>query len=76
MTEKSYPVLAGGVVGASLVVWCPYCCKVHSHGHASTENVASHRVAHCEGGPLKDSGYLVRVFTKKELKDLGLKRVF
>ena len=83
MSEKKAPVLKGYVKGSSLNVWCPSCRKWHYHGSGSkydgiriiTEKGdpfgEGHRVEHCSGkvSPYP-KGYIVKVFTKAELRDI------
>lgn len=35
--------------------WCPYCKRFHTHGAE-----AGHRVAHCDSGPFRDTGYILK----------------
>jgi len=71
---KDLPILKGQVdkYGIQLRVWCPSCNKIHLHGPK-----AGHRVAHCHDskGLFHDTGYIIKPFTKAELRDLGLKEV-
>ncbi len=50
----------------TLKVWCPVCCVWHSHSPEP-----GHRVAHCAGGPFKNSGYAVRPFGLQELREIA-----
>jgi len=78
--KKDYPVLKGFYVDSIRIkVWCPFCQEWHYHGaveqFTKTEG-EGHRVAHCrlnEGSPLRETGYYVQVFTRKELKGCDVK---
>lgn len=66
--KNSIPILTGRLVDKKdgskdkfLVVWCPVCNIEHTHGwpEASMYSVCEHRVAHCDSGALKDTGYYI-----------------
>ncbi|MGN1299340.1 MAG: hypothetical protein ACI4UE_05105 [Candidatus Scatovivens sp.] len=50
--------------------WCPYCKKYHYHGIP----LEGHRTAHCtnKNSPFRETGYILKEYTKKELQELGL----
>lgn len=52
-----------------LSAWCPYCKEIHHHGSGE-----GHRSAHCtsQESPYKQSGYILKKATKKQLNALGL----
>lgn len=68
-----YPILKGFERGNGFIsVWCPECNKFHSHGIGE-----GHRTAHCGiinknnqiiKSPYDEHGYIIKVFTKAELK--------
>lgn len=56
--------------GGRYVFWCPYCNYIHRHGAVSL----GHRVAHCfnNSSPYLGTGYILKEYTQKELRELGL----
>lgn len=50
--------------------WCPYCKRYHYHGSASL----GHRTAHCtnKNSPFRETGYILKEYTKKELVEFKL----
>lgn len=57
--------------GVQYVFWCPFCNTIHRHGAVSL----GHRIAHCNhlsNSPYLFDGYILKEYTKKELKELGL----
>lgn len=45
-----------------VTVECPYCDRVHHHGHGDKSYFAGHRVAHCtdkDENPIADNGYII-----------------
>lgn len=52
------------------IFWCPYCNCFHSHGAIAL----GHRTAHCtnKNSPFRETGYILKEYTKKELKELDL----
>ena len=56
--------------GVHFVFWCPSCNKFHFHGAAELGG----RVAHCknESSPHYRSEYILKEYTKKEIKELQL----
>ena len=55
--------------GETLLVWCPYCLKEHTHGPG-----AGHRTAHCITGPFLDTGYIIALPGSAYLRRLQRKR--
>ena len=47
--------------------WCPFCKEWHYHGKGN-----GHRGAHCtaDDSPFNQTGYELRMMSKKELKDI------
>lgn len=57
--------------GVQYYFWCPFCKEFHHHGAAGL----GHRIAHCNhnsNSPYLRAGYILKEYTKKELKELGL----
>lgn len=57
--------------GVQYFFWCSFCNCFHRHGAVS----AGHRIAHCNhlsNSPYLFDGYILKEYTKKELKELGL----
>ena len=56
--------------GMQYSFWCPFCNMIHSHGAVSLW----HRIAHCtnQNSPYIFSGYIMKEYTQKELRKLGL----
>lgn len=51
-----------------LMFYCPFCQKWHLHGIGN-----GHRVAHCtnQESPLKENGYILKMLTKAELREIA-----
>ncbi len=48
--------------GKSLIVWCHYCRRYHSHGRGNgADDDYGHRIAHCivPGSPYEKTGYIL-----------------
>ena len=71
--EKKYPVVKCFVSGKYQVkFWCPFCQLWHYHGSCNGGDWSGHRAAHCaKHTPFKDSGYILKPYTKTELKEMG-----
>lgn len=57
--------------GVQYVFWCPFCNYIHRHGAVSL----GHRIAHCNhlsNSPYLRTGYILKEYTQKELRELGL----
>ncbi len=57
--------------GVQYVFWCPFCNCIHRHGAVSL----GHRIAHCNhnsNSPYLFGGYILKEYTQKELRELGL----
>ena len=56
--------------GVQYVFWCNYCNCFHRHGAVSL----GHRIAHCTNhySPYLRDGYILKEYTLKELRELGL----
>jgi len=68
-----YPVVKCFIDGKSVKFWCPFCKVWHFHGSCDGGEWSGHRVAHCaEHTPFTDTGYIVKPYTKAELKEMGL----
>lgn len=50
-----------------MMFWCPFCRTWHYHGRGN-----GHRVSHCRGEntPFTQSGYKIRMMSKKELRKI------
>jgi len=69
--SKNTPVLTGYRKDGQLHVWCPFCISWHRHGATDGRRVMQgHRVAHCPGGPFKETGYFIRPFTRAESEQI------
>lgn len=69
MKNQPFPVLKGFGDSHTIRVWCIYCKRLHVHGIGGF-----HRVAHCESGPLRETGYIPMRFTARELAQMGVKQ--
>lgn len=58
--DSPYPVLLAVARGEDWRAWCPFCRAWHIHGPG-----AGHRVAHCSGGPLAETGYVIKLSDEK-----------
>lgn len=57
--------------GLQYFFWCSFCNAFHRHGAASL----GHRIAHCtykSNSPYLLDGYVLKEYTQKELRELGL----
>ena len=56
--------------GVQYVFWCSFCNCLHRHGAVGL----GHRIAHCtnHNSPYLFGGYILKEYTQKELKELGL----
>ncbi len=56
--------------GVQYFFWCSFCNCFHRHGAVS----AGHRIAHCTNhySPYLRDGYILKEYTQKELRELGL----
>lgn len=56
--------------GVQYFFWCSFCSTYHRHGAVSL----GHRVAHCSNpySPYLFDGYILKEYTQKELRELGL----
>lgn len=56
--------------GVQYYFWCPFCKTFHRHGAAGL----GHRLSHCtnNNSEYKFGGYILKEYTKKELRELGL----
>jgi len=52
------------------IFFCPSCKELHRHGYGE-----GHRGAHCTNpnSPFLESGYILKKYTTKELKELRIK---
>jgi len=67
---KNLPILKGYINEFNeFLVWCPFCKRFHYHGNAE-----GHRCAHCHNpnSPFDRTGYIIKRYTKRELKQMGL----
>lgn len=66
MTEENTPLIkALPRPEGGFMFWCPYCKKWHYHGIGE-----GHRIAHCHNSPYNKTGYIIKSFTKKEMKKI------
>ena len=76
LARNQCPVLKGYIVDKgtrfeSIRVWCPPCHRWHTHGPPDNPR-GEHRSAHCGAdSPFMDGGYLIKSFSKRELKALA-----
>ena len=56
--------------GIQYFFWCSYCSCFHRHGAVSLV----HRITHCSNpySPYLFNGYILKEYTQKELRELGL----
>jgi hypothetical protein len=72
ISEKDYPIVKCFVEGKSVKFWCPFCKRWHFHGYSENGELDGHRGAHCsEQTPFTETGYIVKPYTKRELKEMG-----
>lgn len=76
MNKNQYPVVKCFQVGKIVKFWCPFCKRWHIHGGCDSDDPKiweGHRVAHCpDQTPFSDNGYILKPYTKKELKEIGV----
>lgn len=66
MNKIKRPVMKCFFDGKLTTFHCPVCNKTHRHGIGE-----GHRSAHCDiGTPFEKTGYVLKYYTKKELKSL------
>ena len=76
--DAGVPVLRGWLTkdGTQIVVFCPYCNRMHFHGWPSgtPRRALEHRVAHCttRQSALYEGGYYVALFRKKDIEGLRI----
>lgn len=71
--DKEIPVVKVFITddGMGYFFWCPFCKSFHIHGTAGLV----HRLAHCNHHSNSEyifGGYILKEYTKKELREIGL----